>query len=158
MRLFFGLIIMLFSFSAWAQSINGSIVSDEGEPVYDITVSLYGTTYRARTNQNGEFTLQNVPQGRYILVATAISYSAIKQDVVVTNNNVFLNLKLIKATRELKEVLVTASRNVAKDQASNYAAKLPLRNIENAQVISLVPNQIITEQASLDFNSMLKNG
>lgn len=148
---------MLISVQVTAQNISGTILSDEGKPLYDINVGLDGTHYYTQTNQKGEFTLKNVSQGVYTLVATATSYSTVKQNIVIDNDNIVLNLKLIKDTTELQEVIITSFRNLPKDEASFYAAKLPLKNIENPQVINLVSNQIISEQAVLDFNSALKN-
>lgn len=148
---------MLISVPVLAQNISGTIISDIGEPLSGINVSIDGTNYYTQTNQNGEFTLQHVSPGVYTLVATATSYSATKQNIVIGKNNIVLNLRLIKDTNELQEVIINTFRNLPKDQASAYAAKLPLKNIENPQVINLVSNQIITEQAVLDFNSALRN-
>lgn len=157
MRFIYILFMLVVSVPVVAQNISGSIVSDEGEPLYNITVSLSTTNYHTQTDKNGKFTLRNVAPGVYTFVATAISYSANKQNVIVTHEDIVLNFKLIRATKELREVMVTTFKNIPKDQASIYAAKLPVKNIENPQVINLVSNQIITEQAVLDYNSALKN-
>jgi iron complex outermembrane receptor protein len=156
MRLIY-IIIVLISVPLWSQNISGTIINDNDEPLYGITVTLQGTPYVAQTGLNGEFILANIPKGTYTLMVWSLLYSAEKQNIVVDHNNVTLHLQLFRDSNELKEVTITAFKSPSKDHASSYAAKLPIKNIENPQVINLVSHQIITQQAALDYNAVLKN-
>lgn len=76
----------LFVFSSFAQttgSINGRIVDTDGEPVPSITVSLGGISNHTMTNDNGEFSMRNIPSGVYTLEATGIGFTAAKQNVQI---------------------------------------------------------------------------
>lgn len=157
MRLLTTIIIMLIAIPALAQKISGTIISEDNKPLSNITISLQGTAIHTSTSYDGHFILNNVTRGNYTLVATGVAYSAIKQNVIVAENDLILDLKLIAATRELREVKVTAAKNHYRDQASAMAARLPFNYIENPQVINLVSSQILTDQSAFDYNLALKN-
>lgn len=86
--------------------------------------------------------LRNVIPGTYTLIASGIGYTAIKRDVVIiAGKSISLNLELDLSSGQLKEVSVTLRKNRPYDEASAYAAKLHLRNIEKPQAINTVTNQ-----------------
>jgi len=158
MKFLYLLFFLLFISPVFAQTIKGNITSTEGEALSNISVRLEGTDNGTRTAENGDFILRNVKPGTYTLIATGVGYSATKQDiVVVSGKNNFLSLELNKATQQLSEVVVGTHKKRIRDQASMYASKLPLSNLENPQVVNVVPNQLITEQAATDLNAILNN-
>jgi len=59
-----------------------------------------------------------------------------------------------KAT--LQEIIVVSGRK-ALDKASEMASKLPLKNIQNPQVINSVNHLIIEQQGITDFPTVLRN-
>lgn len=123
-----------------------------------ITIRLEGTNYATQTIENGDFILRNVMPGNYILVAAGVGYAAKKQNIlIVSGKNLFLNLELDPATAQLKDVVVAMRKNRHRDQASAYAARMDLKNIENPQVINTVTHQLITEQGATDLNGIIKN-
>lgn len=158
MRLLYFILISLFTLPATAQIIKGNITSTEGEPLSNISIMLEGTTQGTRTIESGDFILRNIKPGTYTIIASGTGYSASKQNiVVVAGENNFLNLELNKATQQLQEAKISTVKNRSKDKASSIAARLPLANIENPQVINTVPNQLITEQGATDFPSIIRN-
>lgn len=126
--------------------------------MHGITIRLEKTNYATQTIENGNFVLRNVLPGTYTLVASGVGYTAIKQDIlVVSGKNLFLNLELDPSSEQLEEIVVASRKKRHRDQASAYAARLPLKNIENPQVINTVTNQLITEQGATDLNGIIKN-
>ncbi|RKR84147.1 iron complex outermembrane receptor protein [Mucilaginibacter gracilis] len=158
MKFLYIIILFLFSTPGIGQTIKGNITSTDGGPLSNISVKLEGTDFGTRTAENGDFTLRNVKPGTYTLVASGIGYSATKQNLIVINGKKnFLTLELDKATQQLSEVIIGSRRTRQRDKASSIAARLPLSNIENPQAINTVSNQVITEQAATDLNSIIKN-
>nr|WP_315422972.1 TonB-dependent receptor [uncultured Pedobacter sp.] len=155
--------IFLFIFSFFctritAQTIRGNISSKNAEPMTGITIRLEDTNYATQTIENGDFILRNVIPGNYTLVASGVGYAAKKQNIViVAGKNLFLNLQLDPASGQLNEVVVAVRKNRHRDQASAYAARMDLKNIENPQVINTVTHQLITEQGATDLNGIIKN-
>jgi iron complex outermembrane receptor protein len=158
MKFLYTFLILLFTIPAIGQTIKGNITSTDGEPLSNISVKLEGTGNGTRTEENGDFVLRNIKPGTYTLIASGIGYTASKQNlIVISGKNNFLTLELNKATQQLSEVVIGSRKNRQRDKASSITSKLPLSNIENPQVINTVSNQVITEQAATDLNSMVKN-
>lgn len=60
-------------------------------------------------------------------------------------------------THQLQEVQIITGYNKFAKKESNNVARLPLRNIENPQVYNVVPHEILTDQAIVTYNDVLKN-
>jgi iron complex outermembrane receptor protein len=158
MKYLYFFIFSILSTHIIAQTIKGNISSKSAEPIAGITIRLANTNYATQTLENGDFILRNISPGTYTLVASGVGYAANKQNIlVVAGKNLFLNLELDPSSGHLKEVTVASGKSSHRNQASAYAARLPLRNIENPQVINTVTNQLITEQAATDLNGIIKN-
>jgi iron complex outermembrane receptor protein len=158
MKYIYIFILSFFSTYVIAQTIKGNISSKSAEPMNGITIRLEKTNYVTQTLENGDFILRNVEPGTYTLVASGVGYAAVKQNIIVVSGSIiFLNLELDPSSGQLKEVSIAQRKNRHRDQASAYAARLPLKNIENPQVINIVTSQLITEQAATDLNGIIKN-
>ncbi len=106
------------------QSIRGTVVDvASGYPIAYASVALLerpGTG--AITDSSGHFIIKNVPVGRHDIQASFVGYeSAIFKEILVTSSKeVFLNIPLKEAIRELDEVTVRPSLN--KEQPLNKMA------------------------------------
>ncbi|MDH6305290.1 hypothetical protein M2459_002390 [Parabacteroides sp. PF5-5] len=115
------------------QTIQG-VVTDRssGAPLPYVTIMLQdipltGTT----TNEKGEFILQNVPIGRHDLQASFVGYETmiIKEVLLTSGKEVFLEIKLTENLTELGEVVVTVQTQ----------KELPLNNmaLSGARMLSV---------------------
>jgi hypothetical protein len=100
---------LYFSASAIAQTtkINGRINFTDNEPVPGVLVFLQGTTKSAVSNESGNYAIENVPYGNYILEASTIE--ANKKTVPIKLNGTTKNINILieRATSvELSEVVV----------------------------------------------------
>lgn len=78
-----------------------------GEPVIFTNVVLQGTTMGAATDENGFFSITQVPEGNYTVQVTNIEYDTLTQAITVAPNKIEnLRLMLREATVELKTVTV----------------------------------------------------
>ncbi len=55
--------------------------SDTGEPLQFVNVWLSNTTLGSATNENGLYTIRNVPFGRYVLVVSHVTHSPQRKDI-----------------------------------------------------------------------------
>jgi len=150
------LILFLFTIPALGQSIQGSITTNTGDPLSHIVISLEGTSYRAVTDEEGTFIINKIQTGTYTLMATGAGYTATKQNIIISQGkNLVLTLELNRSTRQLNEVTIGTHLVRAKDKASSFSARLPLRYLENPQVITTISNQLIREQGLTDLNSII---
>lgn len=152
------LLLISLGLNTYAQTLSGSISGKSGEPAVNISVRLDSTMTGTTTDVHGDFILRHIKAGNYTLIASGIGYAPSKIGVVVAEkNNVFLNLKLDPSISTLQEVTVTSYYKHPKDRASAIAARLPLANFENPQVVNIVTPRLIIEQGSTDFSSIIRN-
>lgn len=109
------------AFSALAQRggiIRGNVYEKEtGQPIGYVSVGLEGTTYGTDTNDEGFFTLADVPPGDYELIATYIGYQEYVLNVKVTSGSIiYKNIYLEDAGVELDQVEISATSDQSRVQ------------------------------------------
>lgn len=127
-RLSILLTFILVSFSALSYSqfsITGVVKNEQGERLDFATVFLINTDYATSTNQQGEFLLENVPEGTYQLKVTYVGYEPyqttiflednMEYDVIMSGSIYQLNKIYINATRASKEAPI-AEQTMQKDE------------------------------------------
>lgn len=116
------------------QTIRGSIVDQHSRyPVIGATVQLQITDQiiGAVTNEDGKFTIQDVPLGRHTLVIRYIGYTeTVLSNILVTSGKeVVLNISIQEQVTQLNEVVARANK---KKQPVNgmYGGSIRLLSIE----------------------------
>ena len=64
-------------------TIKGKALIDGESEHYDITVYIPGTSYIAKTDKDGSFSIYNVPEGKYTLRYTHAGYMPVMKDGVI---------------------------------------------------------------------------
>jgi TonB dependent receptor/CarboxypepD_reg-like domain/TonB-dependent Receptor Plug Domain len=119
------------------QIVKGTILDQQAEtPLIGATIILLNVhpTVGATTNENGQFTLKNVPLGRHAFRVTYLGYNEITlPNILVTSGKeVVLNLKLEESLESLSTVVITAK--VDKDKAINELATISARQFNVEEV------------------------
>ncbi len=121
-------LFMLFAFfvlsvgivSAQTKTVTGKVTSaDDGEPVIGASILVKGTTQGTITNEDGDFTIPNVPNSSKTLVVSFVGM--ISQDVAIHNGSI--NVKLKNDAKALDEIVVTAMGIKRDRKALGYAAQ-----------------------------------
>lgn len=109
MKQLFLLFVVFITFQLKAQlfTLQGKVTGLSIEPLPFVAVNVKDQVNNAVTNQTGEFKLQ-LPNGKYTLIFTCMGYETYKQDVIVQNENVTLNVILVENQYLLNEVEVDA--------------------------------------------------
>lgn len=152
------IILLLFSTSlslAQTGNIEGSVKTSEGKPAELVTISLKGTSKTAFTDKKGNYQLKGIRTGTYTLIASFIGLIKQEQTVEVKSGvTVSADFTLKENADQLQEVNVS-SRITNKVTAS--VAKMPLKNLENPQVYSSVPLEILKQQGITNYDDALRN-
>ncbi|MBC7759872.1 MAG: carboxypeptidase-like regulatory domain-containing protein, partial [Phormidesmis sp. FL-bin-119] len=85
-------------FNAIAQgnfNLSGTILNENSEPIEAATVFIDGSKKISKTDANGEYILSGLSSGGYHLVVNMVGYGSIKQDVLILDKSITLNIKLI---------------------------------------------------------------
>lgn len=134
-----------FSVSAIAQTtkINGRINFTDNEPVPGVLVFLQGTTKSAVSNESGNYVIENVPYGNYLLETSSIE--ANKKTVAIKLNGTTKNINIIieRATSvELSEVVVNVKTEKTKIETKGFAVNVietktaASRNMQTNELLS----------------------
>jgi iron complex outermembrane receptor protein len=164
-RLFFIGLCIVFNAIVFAKNgeegtgmIKGKITTSDGQAAAHVSVLLKETSKGVTTNESGEFLFRNIQPGTYQLEVSVIGFETITKTVEVENNKtVLLQIEIQYSSQKLEEVVVTTGGNRFAKKESDIVSKLPLKNIENPQVYSVVGKELMKEQLITDYNAAFKN-
>ncbi|RXM45020.1 TonB-dependent receptor [Flavobacterium sp. YO64] len=138
--------------------IKGTITTSDGDPASFVNVILKNTRFGTITNEDGTFEFNKVKQGTYTIQVSLTGYETLQDEVSVTENNTTaLSLQLKVSNKELQEVIVTNNRKKLSSKESVYVARMPLKNLENPQVYSVINSKIIEQQVLTNFDDALRS-
>ncbi|MGB5368819.1 MAG: TonB-dependent receptor, partial [Flavobacteriaceae bacterium] len=85
-------------------------VTENGIPLPSVNLSLIGTPYGTATDFEGNFWMRNLPQGNYVLKATAIGYSPYSIKISLnTDEKKTISIALKTNYEQLEESVVTGT-------------------------------------------------
>lgn len=150
------MLLTILSLPLFAQTstgtITGRILSATSQPLSQVTVRLASSRIGTTTNDQGEFTLNNVPIGTQTLVMSRIGHVRNRQTVTVTANQTthLADVVLSETTETLQEVTVEGKNSYKADVPSpSLRVKTPL--IELPQNIQVVNRQLLADQQIFDM-------
>lgn len=123
--------------TSWAQTtgaITGTVKSSsDGAPLEAVNITIVGTHYGAASDHQGVFIIQNVPTGRYFVVASRIGFAASPQQEVT-----------VQAGRTTSIALVLSPEPIAFDKITVTATRYETRlaEVPFATAIIAVPDQV----------------
>lgn len=139
-------------------TISGYVTDANGSPVGGADVSIEGTTKGASTDTDGHFTISGIPQGSYMVTVAHVGMETQKQRITLTiAEKVSKNFTLIQKNEQLDEVVIQTRLNKFNQKSTDQVARLPLKNLENPQVYSIIPAELLNEQITVDIQGALQN-
>ncbi|WP_262895692.1 TonB-dependent receptor [Pedobacter endophyticus] len=160
----FGLTLLLsfitnLSFAQQFGAIKGKVTTSDGLPASFISVGLKGKGIGTTSDENGNYEIQRVKAGSYVLRVSAVGLKVVEKAVTVQNGQILtIDFSLDQNADQLKEINVSTNKqNKYATKSSNYVAKLPLKNLENPQVYTTISKELMEEQMVTNFNDALKN-
>ena len=108
--IFFACSILSFGIiSAQNSTISGTVSSKDGSEAY-VNIYLKGTEVGTASNENGQYTLKNIPSGKYTLIASTIGFERFYKTItIVESENQIVNISLSPSTESLDEMVVTGT-------------------------------------------------
>lgn len=138
--------------------ISGKITTVDGQPAGNVTIRVNGTSKTTATDEDGSFSINNLQPGTYELQISLVGYETIKRTVKVEKNKpTSISIQLTVSEKQLQEVIVKTGTHKFTKSSSDYVAKMPLKNLENAQVYSVVAKSLLQEQLVSNQDDALKN-
>lgn len=138
--------------------IKGKVLTADGQPAAAVTIRVKSNGRTTVTDDEGAFTIGNLPAGEYDLEISLTGFATTTQHVVVgPRRTTNLSIKLEVSEKQLEQVVVTAGVNRLSHRTSDDLAKMPLRNTENPQVYTTITKDLLTEQLVTSVDDGLRN-
>jgi hypothetical protein len=143
--LLMNILLFVASIASAQFKITGKVTSaDSKKPIASASVFFSNTSKGSTTNEQGEFVLDNIPDGRYDLVVSCVSYETHVQNILPAKITAPLNIELKTKANELKEVVVGGYVKEGWQQwgkffldnflgQSSYASQCIVKNTESIQ-------------------------
>src|SRR6516164_8964342 len=112
-RILYFLVLVLSCDAALGQNairFSGKILDERSKPVPYASVSLLNTNAFALSDTMGNFALNHISPGTYIIAISATGYATINQPIDITTTNQSFNFQLNDAFSQLDAVVVTAQK------------------------------------------------
>lgn len=155
MRNIITLLFVLLLINVSIAQIKGKITDNNNIPLTGVNVIIKGTQKGSETDFDGNFTIKNIT-GEQTLVISSIGYKTKEVKVTAPNNNVSVNL--YEGNELLQEIEITSLKNnTFSRKKTAYVAKLPLKDMENANVYSTVTTELLESQIVTNLDEAMTN-
>ncbi|MFD2035000.1 TonB-dependent siderophore receptor [Belliella marina] len=141
-------------------AIQGKVRNEQGQALSHVSILVKGTHQGTLTEMDGFFRISNLEKGQHLLVISHIGYGTQERAVQLSDNQTLTISDVILKNSEgnLQEVTVTDRKiNPFDGKESDYAARMPLENLENPQVYNVVTKELMEDQVIVGFDDALKN-
>ncbi|WP_297761542.1 TonB-dependent receptor [uncultured Muriicola sp.] len=103
------LLLLIYGFISHAQnSLEGSVVnSDTQEPLEQVSIYFPQLEKGTVTDAEGRYTLNDLPQGKYKIVASYIGFLTYSSSITIQSDTNSLNIALTPSAIEMEEVIVS---------------------------------------------------
>ncbi|MEA5403596.1 TonB-dependent receptor [Arcicella sp. DC2W] len=160
MKLYFIILFLLFNVVAFAQNaiIRGKISTSDGKAAEFVNVQLNGTNKGTISNENGEYKIERIKAGTYKLKVSLVGLETKEQQVEVkAGQTLVVDFTLAESANQLQEVVVLSNTNKFSQKETESVARMPLKNLENSQVYSVVGKALMQEQVITERSDLYRN-
>ncbi|WP_299385170.1 TonB-dependent receptor [uncultured Lacinutrix sp.] len=150
------LFILIVQFSFSQAALKGSIVNQNNESIPFASVIIKNTNYGASADADGNFKINAIEAGDYILKISSVGYTTLEYAIAI-NNSQTQSIKIELTTDgSLEEVEVFGSRFTHPDKIEALT-RLPLEPYDQIQSISIISEKLIEQQGNLTISDATKN-
>ncbi|NGP77102.1 TonB-dependent siderophore receptor [Balneolaceae bacterium YR4-1] len=155
--MFFFLFIPIESF-AQTGKISGTVFdANSNSALTGVNVGLIDTRIGDATNDNGEFSISNVPEGFYTIRVSFVGYKTVEQNIQVQSDQTTkLEVLLSQKSVELGNISVTGRRSGYMISEISSVTKIGVPLLETPQSVSVITGQQLENQNIQDLGEALR--
>lgn len=136
--------------------IKGIVITSDGLPAANVTITLKGTTKITLTNDDGLFMFTKVEPGQYTVIISSAGLNTVeKQVTVIADKATSLEITLFENSKRLDEVIVSNRKNLNEKTVST--GKAPIANMDLPQTVGSVSSKVIADQQATRVGDVIKN-
>lgn len=138
--------------------ITGRVSSKDGRSVAYSTVKLSDGRSKS-VDKDGYYKFANIEDGTYIVTVSFVGLPEQSQTVQIEGGEKKIADFVLSAdARTLDEILIIGQKYIiTSKKESDYVSRMPLKNLENSQVYSVVDKELIKEQMALTLEESFRN-
>jgi iron complex outermembrane receptor protein len=128
-------------------SLSGKITDAQSEPIAGVTVRLINSSYGTASDENGSYTISDIPSGDYTLQVTAVGYASQRQEITIGADVKTFDIRMEESTTQLDAVIVTAQKQEEDVQKVPFTVNtISSRQVEqyrlwnSRDITAIVPN------------------
>jgi iron complex outermembrane receptor protein len=153
---------VIFTTGVMAQTgnIKGNVKTSDRQPAGFVNIVVKGTNKGGSTNANGEYFIRNIEAGAHILSISFVGLETREQNIEVRSGETIEipSVVLVENSRQLSEIVVIDFRTNPYDKnESDYVARMPLNDLENAQAYSTITKELLVNQMIFSVDDAVKN-
>ncbi|WP_405381521.1 TonB-dependent receptor [Maribacter sp. LLG6340-A2] len=161
MKNYYTVIFLLLFVAAHSQvvlnSVSGTVKDQSGSPLPFASVLIEGSKLGVLTNNNGQFTIDNVPQGKFNVVVSFIGYTTQSKAIEISEDsrNITVNFSLQESVENLDEVNVNGKSKETQIETKGFAVnaikteEASLRNIQTNELLNTTVGVKIRQNGGL---------
>lgn len=132
-------------------SLKGRVQTSDGKSAEYVNIIIKGTGKGAIADSEGNYQINNIKEGQYVVTASFIGLKPEEKKITVTKGTQILDFTLEVNSNELEEVIVTSnpSKYVTDYPSVSLRLKTPL--LETPQNIQVVTSQNLKDQQIFDI-------
>ncbi|MFI2744513.1 TonB-dependent siderophore receptor [Zhouia sp. PK063] len=138
-------------------AISGKVTDENNHPIPEATVMLKELQKGVATDASGQFQIASLPSGTYTLIISYVGRQSVQQKITLHHANYITSIVLYRKNETLNEITIAGSQNKFSTKRTDYVARLPLKNLENPQVYSVIGKDLMNEQLATDVLSAIQN-
>lgn len=139
-------------------AIRGKVTNGKIKSAENVRIYIDELNQKAVTNTSGDYQFSPLQPGQYTLVVNAEGIPEQRFPFSVhAGEDVVLNINLKNYSRTMREVIVTGSQEKLIRRESTSSSRLPISNMENPQVTSVVAKELLQQQVAADLGTALTN-
>jgi iron complex outermembrane recepter protein len=137
-------------------TIQGRIVTSDGQPAASVTITVKDAKKMTVSNNDGSFTLNKIHAGQQVIIISFVGLKTEERILTVTaNQTTQLNITLSESSKILDEVIVNNHRNFNQQVVSS--AKSTIANMDLPQTVGSISSTVIADQQATRAGDIIKN-
>jgi len=135
---FFILFVGLNLFTQAQNKLTGKVTDTNNQPLSGVDVYIREIHKGTSTNNNGEFTITNLPKATFSLTAAFIGYQNQTKNIQISKENNTVNFTLKEAVFKMDEVIISTPFNKLQSQNVMKVERASIQQLKNKGAATLV--------------------
>ncbi len=142
--------------TAQTGTIQGRIVTSDGQPAASVTITIKDTKKLTISNNDGSFIFNKIEAGQHVVVISFVGLKTEERTLnVMANQSTLLNVTLSESAARLEEVIVNSHKTLNNRNISS--AKSPIAIMDLPQTVGYISSTVIADQQATRVGDVIKN-